>query len=130
MAWRQGQSYSQDLRARVLVAVDGGMAARAAAAVYRVSVSYIYKALIRRRRTGEVSASSRRGHPIRLCSIPSSLPVAPIRALKAMGQDSRPMACFAMYRFSTIASLTGRFDQYIEVRILNKWLRFGHGLAR
>jgi transposase len=62
MAWRQGQSYSEDLRARVLAAVDGGMAARAAAAVYRVSVSYIYKALIRRRRTGEVSASSRRGH--------------------------------------------------------------------
>ena len=62
MAWRQGQSYSEDLRARVLAAVDGGMAARAAAAVFRVSVSYIYKALIRRRRTGEVSASSRRGH--------------------------------------------------------------------
>ena len=38
--------------------VDGGMAAR----VFRVSVSYIYKALIRRRRTGETSASSRRGH--------------------------------------------------------------------
>jgi transposase len=38
------------------------MAARAAAAVFRVSVSYIYKALIRRRRTGEVSASSRRDH--------------------------------------------------------------------
>ena len=62
MAWRQGQSYSEDLRARVLVAVDGGMAARAVASVFRVSVSYIYKALIRRRRTGEVSASSRRGH--------------------------------------------------------------------
>src|SRR6266705_3956685 len=62
MVWRQGQSYSEDLRARVLVAVDGGMAARAAASVFRVSVSYIYKALIRRRRTGEVSASSRRGH--------------------------------------------------------------------
>lgn len=62
MSWRQGQSYSQDLRARVLAAVDGGMAARAAAALFRVSVSYIYKALIRRRRTGEVSASSRRGH--------------------------------------------------------------------
>jgi transposase len=38
------------------------MAARAAAGLFRVSVSYIYKALIRRRRTGEVSASSRRGH--------------------------------------------------------------------
>src|SRR6267154_2438599 len=62
MAWRRGQSYSEDLRARVLVAVDGGMAARPAASVFRVSVSYIYKALIRRRRTGEVSASSRRGH--------------------------------------------------------------------
>ena len=30
MGWRQGQSYSEDLRARVLAAVDGGMAARAA----------------------------------------------------------------------------------------------------
>jgi transposase len=62
MVWRQGQSYSQDLRARVLAAVDGGMAARAAARLFQVSVSYIYKALIRRRRTGEVSASGRRGH--------------------------------------------------------------------
>src|SRR5882762_8960658 len=62
MAWRQGQSYSQDLRGRVLAAIDGGMAARSAAAVFRVSVSYIYNALIGRRRTGEVSASSRRGH--------------------------------------------------------------------
>ena len=62
MAWRQGQSYSEDLRARVVAAVDGGLAARAAAKLFRVSVSYIYKALIRRRRTGEVSASPRRGH--------------------------------------------------------------------
>jgi len=62
MGWRQGQSYSEDLRGRVLAAVDGGMAVRAAAKLFRVSVSYIYKALIRRRRTGEVSASTRRGH--------------------------------------------------------------------
>ena len=62
MAWRRGQSYSEDLRARVLAAVDGGVTARASAALFRVSVSYIYKALIRRRRTGEVSASPRRGH--------------------------------------------------------------------
>jgi transposase len=62
MAWRQGQSYSEDLRARILAAVDGGMAARAAAKLFRVSVSYIYKALIRRRRTGETGASTRRGH--------------------------------------------------------------------
>src|SRR5260370_5009149 len=62
VARRRGQSYSEDLRARVLAAIDGGMAARAAASVFRVSVSYIYKALIRRRRTGDTSASSRRGH--------------------------------------------------------------------
>src|SRR3981081_2723270 len=62
MAWRQGQRYSEDLRGRVLAEIDGGMAARSAASVFRVRVSYIYKALIRRRRTGEVSASSRRGH--------------------------------------------------------------------
>lgn len=62
MAWRQGQAYSEDLRARVLTAMDGGMAARAAASIFQVSVSYIYKALIRRRRTGEASACSSRGH--------------------------------------------------------------------
>jgi transposase len=64
MAWRQGQSYSEDLRARVLAAVDSGVAARAAAKLFRVSVSYIYKALIRRRRTGETGASSRRGRKL------------------------------------------------------------------
>jgi transposase len=62
MHWRQGQAYSDDLRGRVLAAVDGGMAARTAASVFQVSVSYIYKALIRRRRTGETTASSVRGH--------------------------------------------------------------------
>ena len=40
----------------------GGFWRRSTASLFRVSVSYIYKALIRRRRTGEVSASSRRGH--------------------------------------------------------------------
>jgi transposase len=65
MGWRQGQAYSEDLRRRVLAAVDGGMAARAAAAVFQVSVSYIYKALIRRRRTGETTARAVRGHRAR-----------------------------------------------------------------
>src|SRR3977135_4455185 len=71
MAWRQGQSYSEDLRARVLAAVDGGMAARAAARVFRGSVSDIYKALIPRCRTGE--AGSR----------PPELPLAQEAALAA-----------------------------------------------
>lgn len=53
MNWRSGQSYSQDLRDRVLGAVDGGQPVRQVAAIFGVSVSYIYKALIRRRVTGD-----------------------------------------------------------------------------
>ena len=43
MVWRRGQSYSGDLRTRVLNSVDGGMGARAVAALFQVSVSYVYK---------------------------------------------------------------------------------------
>jgi transposase len=60
MAWRSGQSYSADLRGRVLAAVDGGGAAKDVAALFRVSVSYIYKALARRRGTGETEARPQR----------------------------------------------------------------------
>src|SRR5207244_1582757 len=39
-----GIPYSNDLRSRVLAAVDGGVPVRQVAALLRVSVSYIYKA--------------------------------------------------------------------------------------
>jgi len=65
MGWRSGQSYSQDLRDRVLSVVDGGMAVRQAAATFKVSIAYIYKALIRRRLTGHVGINPNRGHPPR-----------------------------------------------------------------
>jgi transposase len=51
-----GAPYSQDLRERVISVVDGGMRAYEAAPLLRVSVSYIYKALGRRRATGETTA--------------------------------------------------------------------------
>ena len=51
-----GAPYSQDLRERVMSVVDGGMGAYEAAPLLRVSVSYIYKALGRRRTTGETTA--------------------------------------------------------------------------
>jgi transposase len=60
MAWKSGQSYSGDLRGRVLAAVDGGSPAKAVARLFRVSVSYIYKALARRRTTGEIAARPQR----------------------------------------------------------------------
>jgi transposase len=51
-----GKPYSQDLRERVMAAVDGGTGAYAAAPLFQVSVSYIYKALGRRHTTGETTA--------------------------------------------------------------------------
>ena len=62
MGWRSGQSYSQDLRDRVLAAVDRGIAVRRAAAAFGVSPAYIYKALIRRRLTGDTRPNPNRGH--------------------------------------------------------------------
>ena len=41
MGWRSGLAYSQDLRDRVMAAVDAGGAVRAVAPVLQVSVSYI-----------------------------------------------------------------------------------------
>jgi transposase len=58
-----GKPYSQDLRERVIAAVDSGTGAYVAAPLFRVSVSYIYKALIRRRTTGEVTARRSGGGP-------------------------------------------------------------------
>ena len=68
MGWRSGQSYSQDLRDRVIGAVDGGMAVRQAASTFGVSIAYIYKALIRRRLTGDSGANPNRGHRARKLS--------------------------------------------------------------
>lgn len=62
MGWRSGQSYSQDLRDRVLGAVDGGMAVRGVATTFGVSIAYIYKALMRRRQTGDAGINPNRGH--------------------------------------------------------------------
>lgn len=66
MAWRRGQALSEDLRARVLARVDEGVPVYEAAEVFGVSVSYIYKALGRRRETGEVTARAQRSHQPRV----------------------------------------------------------------
>ena len=58
-----GRAYSQDLRERVIAEVDSGTGAYAAASLFRVSVSYIYKVLARRQRTGETRARPWAGGP-------------------------------------------------------------------
>ena len=64
MGWKSGQSYSTDLRSRVLAAIDGGSPARATAQLFQVSVSYIYKALGRRSSTGETEARPQRNQQV------------------------------------------------------------------
>lgn len=59
-----GRAYCQDLRDRVIAAVDGGAGAYAIAPLFQVSVSYIYKALGRRRATGETPRQLRLSPPI------------------------------------------------------------------
>lgn len=63
MGWVSGQAYSEDLRARVLAAVDRGGRVYEIAPLFEVSVSYIYKALARRRLTGMATALPRTGRP-------------------------------------------------------------------
>lgn len=76
MSWRRGQAYSQDLRERVLAAVDGGLGAYRAAELFSVSVSFIYKALDRRRRTGESGPNPNRGHRPRKLSAAQEVALA------------------------------------------------------
>jgi transposase len=46
----------------MFAAIDRGMAPKAVAAAFAVSVSWIYKALARRRKTGETAARGQRCH--------------------------------------------------------------------
>lgn len=90
MTWRPGLAYSQDLRDRVLAAVDAGRAVREVAPLFQVSISYIYKALGRRAATGDVAprrgGGSRRpkltGHEAALLAYVSSKPDATLAELR------------------------------------------------
>ena len=62
MQWRRGKAYSQNLRDRVFALCDVGDAVGEIAEALCVSVSYVSKALSRRRDTGETSARPQRGH--------------------------------------------------------------------
>jgi transposase len=62
MLFRKGQAYSQDLRERVFALSDAGGAVGEIAKALCVSVSYVSKALSRRRETGERSARPQRCH--------------------------------------------------------------------
>ena len=60
MLWERGKAYSQDLRERVFAEADDGAEVGEIATLLRVSVSYVSKALSRRRRTGETTVRPQR----------------------------------------------------------------------
>lgn len=62
--WRSGRASSQDRRDRVLRAMDAGSKAGEVAGLFSVSVSYIDKALGRRRTTGETRARPQRSRQV------------------------------------------------------------------
>jgi transposase len=62
MLWQQGKAYSQDLRSRVLARADAGDRVGQIAKALQVSVSYVSKALSRRRDTGETAARPQCNH--------------------------------------------------------------------
>ena len=62
MLWQRGRAYAQDLRERVFAAFDAGFPVGQIAVMLLVSVSYVSKALSRRRDTGETAARPQRCH--------------------------------------------------------------------
>ena len=62
MLYLRGRAYSQDLRERVFAASDDGERVGEVAELLRVSISYVSKALTRRRTTGETTVRAGRGH--------------------------------------------------------------------
>ena len=84
MLYQRGRAYSQDLRERVFAASDDGERVGEVAELLRVSVSYVSKALTRRRTTGETTVRLGRGH-----KLPKLAPFYPaIRAYVAERGDT------------------------------------------
>lgn len=113
MAWISGQAYSDDLRARVLAAVDRGGRVYEVAALFEVSVSYIYKALGRRRLTGIATALPRRGRPGRkldrhldaLVAHVAAHPDATLAELVAWSAAERGIAVCVATMWATLGAL-------------------------
>jgi len=67
MSWRRGRAYSQDLRDKMFAAFDAGESARDVAERFDISVSYLYKADLRRRQLGDTRPGAQRCRlPLRL----------------------------------------------------------------
>src|SRR2546426_9552627 len=101
-----GKPYSQDLRERVMAAVDSGTGAYAVAPLFQVSVSYIYKALGRRRATGETTARTGRAG----------------RKAKLAAHDEALRAHVAKHSDAPLGELQAGAAAYCQVKVSIRWL--------
>jgi transposase len=113
MSWVSGQAYSDDFRAKVLAAVDRGGRVYELAPLFGVSVSYIYKALARRRDLGVETALPRPGRPGRkldahldaLVAEVKARPDATLEELVAWARRTRRVAVCAATMWATLEAL-------------------------
>lgn len=113
MGWVSGQAYSDDLRARVLAAVDRGGRVYEVAPLFEVSVSYIYKALARRRLCGIETALPKTGRPGRkldrhldaLAAHVAAHPDATLAELVDWSQRERGVAVCVATMWATLEAL-------------------------
>ena len=119
MLWRRGKSYSQDLRDRVFAAADDGDPVGRIATTLRVSVSYVSKALTRRRLTGQTTARPQRCHvapklsglhPAVLAQV-TSRPDATIAELRAWLLETHRMSVSTGLMHKTLAALDLTYKQ-------------------
>jgi transposase len=95
------QAYSEDLRLRVIAAVDGGMSRSEAARVFKVGRATVKRYLALRRETGNLVPRPRRGPPPTKTSA--------LRALLPVRLEAAPDA--------TLAEHCAWYEQLANVRV-------------
>src|SRR4051795_6112414 len=119
MLWQRGKPYAQDLRERVFALADEGMPVGQIAQQLRVSGSYVSKALIRRRKTGQTTALPQRCHvPRKLADLHGEIAArvaegadATIAELRAWLSETHKASASTGLMWKTLAALKLTFKK-------------------
>jgi transposase len=119
MLWQRGKPYAQDLRERVFALADEGMPVGQIAKQLRVSGSYLCKALIRRRTTGQTTALPQRCHvPRKLADLHGKIATrvaeradATIAELRAWLSETHKVSASTGVMWKTLAALKLTFKK-------------------
>ena len=123
MLWQRGQPYAQDLRERVFALADEGIPLGQSAKQRRVSGAYVFKVLIRRRKsghkTGQTTALPQRCHvPRNLADLHDKIAAqvaaradATIAELRAWLSETRKVSASTGAMWKTLTALKLTFKQ-------------------